>query len=152
MSATDVQNPVITGLLDDINNLRLTVTDEFGCTASGALNIELDANRNVYIPNAFSPNGDLKNDEFVVFACKGVTEIVSARIFDRWGEVIFEEVNITPAPCMEDRPEPEVSGTSLWDGTYKGQLMNPGTFAYTIEVQFLDNVTLVYRGTVDLLR
>ena len=153
LSATDVENPVIEGLLDDINNLRLTVTDQFGCTTSASVNIELDANRNVYIPNAFSPDGNPEgsvfNDVFSVYACKGVSEIVSARIFDRWGEVIYEDANITPVTCDEDRPG---IGTPLWDGTYKGQPMNPGTFAYTIEVQFLDNVTLIYRGTFHLLR
>lgn len=150
LSAADVENPVLQGLLDDVN-LRLTVTDNFGCTATNTVLVELDANRNVYVPNAFSPNGtgEVANEVFSVYACKGVSNIISARIFDRWGELLFENFDITPVTCDEDRPS---IGTELWDGTSNGKEMSQGTYAYTIEIEFLDEVRLTYRGTFHLIR
>jgi hypothetical protein len=66
------------------------VTDINGCTGTADVFVELDANRNVYIPNVFSPNGDGPNDEFRIFACTGVTSINSVKVFDRWGGLVYE--------------------------------------------------------------
>ena len=105
--------------------------------------VELDANRNVYIPNIFSPNGDGRNDDFAVFACLGVKTITSARLFDRWGGLLYEGTLLDPA-CL--------NGTRLWDGSKNGETMPPGVYVYMIEIEFLDGVVLTYRGDVTLIR
>lgn len=121
----------------------LTVTNPDGCTASADIFIELDANRNVYIPNGFHPDGDGDfNDEFRIFACTGVQSINYARIYDRWGGQVYEQGSIPPV-CE--------GGAKLWDGLINGRRANQGVYVYLIEVTFLDGVTLVYRGDVTLL-
>ncbi|MEM1216198.1 MAG: gliding motility-associated C-terminal domain-containing protein, partial [Bacteroidota bacterium] len=124
-------------------NYTLTIVNANGCTASESIFVELDANRNVYIPNIFSPNGDGRNDEFEIFPCIGVRSVKSARLFDRWGGILYEGTNMDPN-CL---------GTELWDGNKgDGQPLPPGVYVYMIEIEFLDNVTLTYRGDVTLIR
>jgi len=104
----------------------------------------VDANRNVYIPNVFSPNRDGRNEDFRIFACQGVRSVNTVRVFDRWGGVVFEE----------DRFEPNcLDGIKLWDGTGRsGKTVNPGVFVYIIEVEFLDDTKLLYRGDITVVR
>lgn len=127
----------------DDTEFILTVTDTSGCKAEGTIFVELDRNRNFYIPNAFSPNGDGRNDEFRVFGCKGVKSINYARMFDRWGNQILEAKGIVP-DCA--------GGTIVWDGLLSSKLANQGVYVYIIEVEFLDDVKLLYRGDVGLIR
>jgi gliding motility-associated-like protein len=106
----------------------------------------LDRNRNVYIPNAFTPDGDGINDEFRVFACKGVRRVNSAQVFDRWGNKVFD--NGTGTGIAPDCN----GGTILWDGTQGGNRLNQGVYVYVVEVEFLDNIKLVYRGDIKIIR
>lgn len=142
LSSDTIRNPVVVPF-DDIT-YTLTVIDENGCIGEGQVNVEVDRNRNVYIPNAFSPNGDGWNDDFRVFACLGVTEIKSVNIYDRWGELVYQADEIAPN-C-------DTGGAKLWDGRFNGKLMNPGVFVYLIEVEFADGIELLYRGDISLLR
>ena len=142
LSDPGIQNPFVVNLIQDVE-YTLTVIDVNGCSATGNIFVELDANRNVYIPNVFSPNGDGPNDEFRIFPCRGVTNINFAKIFDRWGELVFEDTNLA-ADCL--------GGTRLWDGTLNGRDIKPGVYVYLIEIEFLDGIKLLYRGDVTLLR
>lgn len=127
----------------DDTEFILTVTDTSGCKAEGTIFVELDRNRNFFIPNAFTPNGDGRNDEFRVFGCKGVKAINYARMFDRWGNLIMQAEGIVP-DCA--------GGTIVWDGLLSSKLANQGVYVYIIEVEFLDDVKLLYRGDVGLIR
>lgn len=142
LSSDTVQRPLLLQPVID-TEYSLTITDINGCTANGSVLVEVDKARNVYIPNAFTPNGDGPNDEFRVFACRGVQTVNFVRIFDRWGNFLFEERSITPE-C--------IGGSRLWDGRVKGKPAGQGVYIYMVEVQFLDGVTLLYRGDVTLLR
>ena len=120
----------------------LTVTDSIsGCVLRDEVIINVDKDRNIFIPNAFSPNGDGNNDVFRVFSGVGVAEILVLRIFDRWGELVFEGENISP-----------IDTKTGWDGYFLGQAMNPAVFVYHAEVLFVDNETKDYAGDVTLLR
>lgn len=121
--------------------VKLTITDSKGCTGSDVLFIDVDNNRNVYIPNAFSPDGDGINDIFRVGTGIGVVKINYIKIFDRWGELLYE---------TKDIPAGEYS--TGWDGRFKGQRLNPSVVVYMVEVKFLDNVTLLYRGDITIMR
>jgi len=142
LSAANIKSPFILNLLED-QTFRLNVTDVNGCKASGSIFVELDKNRNVFIPNVFSPNGDGWNDELRVFACKGVTKINYAVVFDRWGGQVFEARNIT-VDCL--------SGAPLWDGKVGGRIAPSGVYVYLVEVEFLDGVVLLYRGETGIIR
>lgn len=139
--ATDIPNPVVFPFSSE--EYTLLITDPNGCTAEASIFIDLDANRNVYIPNAFSPDGDGINDEFRLFTCTGVRGVNFARVFDRWGEIVYNSDNID-VNCFD--------GAALWDGRKDGNTVSPGVYVYIIEVEFLDDVTLVFRGDVTVLR
>ncbi len=137
----NVQNPIVDPL--ESQEYELMISDINGCTASGSIFVRIDRNRNIYIPNVFSPNGDAQNEEFRIFACKGVEEIVTARIFDRWGNLVAQVDNLLPV-CD--------GGTILWDGTWQAEDAGAGVFVYMIQVKFLDGQELTYRGDLTLLR
>ena len=126
--------------LDD-RTYTIKIYDVNGCSAENQIFVELDRNRNIYIPNIFSPNGDDRNDYFGVFDGAGVKMINYIRIFDRWGEVMFVKNNIPPG-----------SATQGWDGTFRGKPVDSGVFVYIIEVLFEDGQVLLYRGDVTVAR
>ncbi len=140
LSATNVENPIVSPLNDEI--YRLTITDVNGCTGVGTVQIDVDFNRNVYIPNVFSPNGDGPNDDFRIFTCNGVTAIKTVSIFDRWGNLMFSTNSLAP----------QCTGVKLWDGRLNNKLAEAGVYVYVIEIEFLDKISLTYRGDVTLLR
>jgi gliding motility-associated-like protein len=120
-----------------------TVTDENGCQGSASILVDVDYQRDVYIPNIFSPNGDGRNDDFRIFTGPGVVSINYIHIYDRWGNLIH----------VEGERMPSESGAGNWDGTSKGEEVNPGVYVYVVEITFIDNnTTLTYRGDVTLIR
>ncbi len=143
LSATNVPTPTVSPIRSQ--EYQLTVIDINGCSATNTVFVEVDANRNVHIPSAFSPNGDGENDIFSIFTCNGVSEIKAVRVFDRWGELMHESTGLTPN-C-----EPGI-GVQVWDGRFNGQELNPGVFVYVVEVGFIDGVELTYRGSIALLK
>ena len=91
---------------------------------------------NLAIPNAFSPNGDGHSDLFILQGWSGCVVSFSIRIFDRWGENVFETKN------------PEEG----WDGTYKGKPLNAAVFVYYIKATSLTGKTIIKRGNISLIR
>ncbi len=127
--------------LDD-KTYKLRVTDVNGCIGEGEILVELERNRNIFIPNVFSPNGDDKNDYFGAFAGVGVKNINFIRIFDRWGELLFQSENMVPSG----------DPSSGWDGSFRGKPVNSGVYVYIVEVEFEDGAKLLYRGDVTVAR
>lgn len=120
----------------------ISVTDSItGCVTQDEVVITVDKNRNVYIPNAFSPNGDGYNDIFRVFTGNGVRRINKILIFDRWGELVYSAENFLPNDIKMG-----------WDGNFRDKPMNNAVFAYLIEVEFVDNLVIPYKGDVTLLK
>jgi len=92
--------------------------------------------KDVFIPNAFSPNGDGKNDFFMPKLGIDATG-VDMTIFDRWGAEIFHSAK----------------NNEGWDGTYNGkQVADMGTYQYIIKVRFRDNSVQSYQGDFTLVR
>ena len=114
--------------------------DEFGCTDIDSIHIFVDKTRHVFIPNAFSPNFDGRNDVFYIFS-RGLVDIRYFQIYDRWGNQVFNNTD-------------GVTNDSSfgWDGTFKGVDMNSAVFAYVAELEFLDGVRKIYKGDVHLVR
>jgi gliding motility-associated-like protein len=119
----------------------IEVKNDGGCRARDKISIYvLCDNTNVFVPNTFSPNGDGANDIFYprgsgVFAVRGM------RIFNRWGEVVFEKANFNANDA-----------SSGWDGTFKGKKLSPDVFVYVLEVVCSNNQTLVFKGNVALIK
>ncbi len=115
-----------------------------GCSDSDAVTIFVSKERAVYVPNAFSPNGDNINDIFMVFANEDhVVQIKSFLIFNRWGEIVHQAFDFPP-----NDPSPDYG----WNGTYRGQTLNPAVYTWFIEVEFIDGSSELYEGDVSLLR
>ncbi|MFK7807773.1 MAG: gliding motility-associated C-terminal domain-containing protein, partial [Saprospiraceae bacterium] len=112
-----------------------------GCTLRDTMRINVEKPRNIYIPNAFSPNGDGNNDIFFPFGDISARRFTYFRVFDRWGELVHEANDF-------ELNDPRGG----WDGRLKGEFMNPGVFAYILEVEFVDGVVKRYKGDVTLMR
>jgi gliding motility-associated-like protein len=119
----------------------ILITDETDCQALDSVTINVLLNRPIYIPNAFSPNGDGINDFFTVYGGPAVREIRTLKIFARWGNLVFDGYNL----AINNEP-------MGWDGTFKGKTMNPAVFAYFAEVEFIDGVVVQYEGDVTIVR
>lgn len=129
----DCPDPVASPIYDA--TYTLLFTDDNGCTATDQVLVKIDPlSRILYIPNAFSPNGDGVNELFTVYG-KGISEI-KLMIFDRWGEKVFE----TSDPNFG------------WDGTKSGEVMTPGVFVYHAVITYVDGFTVEEEGSVTLLR
>lgn len=140
-SCTDCPEPEVMPATD--KTVELIVTDQNGCTASASVSLVVQAIRNVYVPEAFSPNDDGVNDLFRIYTGTGVAGIVSFRVYDRWGSAVY---NRKAGANLFDEEN------VFWDGTVNGQDAPTGAYAYMIEVEFNDGVIEVYSGELMLLR
>lgn len=142
LSSSSIANPGILKLYQD-QKFNLEVTDINGCKSNGNIQILVDRNYSVFIPNVFSPNGDGFNDELRLYACLGVQEIGNLSIFDRWGNLI-KSINSVPIDCE--------GGTILWDGNLGSRSGNIGSYVYTFEVIFLDGYRRPYSGDFVIIK
>lgn len=133
--------PYPTATPQEDSSYELTITDENGCTATDMMTIFVDKTPLVYIPNAFSPNDDGENDVFMIFTNPAVFNIQTFRLFDRWGEMVYQAENFSPN-------DPSYG----WDGSFNGTLMTVGVYAYFAEIELLDGEVVMYKGDVTLVR
>ena len=133
LSCVDCPDPVVSSY-SHINNYTLTITYNKGCLATASSRIIVIGTPPVYIPNSFTPNGDGNNDMFLIYGESIKT--VSLKIFNRWGEKVFDSEN-------------QFLG---WDGNYKGQSQMPGVYVYEAQITFLDNTQTLRTGSITLIR
>jgi gliding motility-associated-like protein len=120
---------------------KITVTTEFGCTATDTVRVVvLCDNSQVYLPNTFTPDGNGVNDVFYPRG-RGIANIDHFRIYDRWGEVVFERNNI----AVDDK-------NNGWDGKKGGRALSPDIFVYTVEATCDTGEPIKWQGDVMLLR
>lgn len=141
LSCYDCTDPVAS--LVEPTTFTVTVTDTAGCVQTLEVFVDVDDRRFVYIPNIFSPNRDGINDEFRIFTGFGVDRVNNFRIFDRWGQLVYERFDLLPNNGI---------GSEGWDGTRNGEQMLPGVYVYVAEVEFADGKVVIYRGDVTLVR
>ncbi len=120
----------------------IMVMDNNGCMDSDELMIYVEKPRPIYIPSAFSPNEDGNNDRFMIFANDAsVARVTTFRIFDRWGELVFQADNFPPN-------DPNFG----WNGQLRGEPLKPAVFVYVAEVEFIDGYVKLYKGDVTLMK
>jgi gliding motility-associated-like protein len=120
---------------------KISVTDSNNCKSSSDVTVNVVCNnKNYFVPNTFTPNGDGVND---VFYPRGssIDRIQSMRIFNRWGQVVFEKKNFTANNLSEG-----------WNGMFQGRPANTDTYIYTIEFVCENGEIIPYKGNVTLLR
>lgn len=120
---------------------RVNFVDSNGCRNRGEVQVIVFCNNdNVFVPNTFSPNGDGSNDVFYVRG-KGLNRVKSLRIFNRWGQVVFERTNF----AVND-------ASAGWNGTYNHAKPIPDVYVYQLEI-WCDNSTVVkFDGNVALIQ
>jgi gliding motility-associated-like protein len=109
-------------------------TDVNGCRDSVCLQVIVEEVCTVFIPDAFSPNGDGHNDVFKVYGhC--ITEL-TLQVFDRWGNQVYSG------------SDPSAG----WDGSYGGSLMNTGTYIYQVQYTLSNGTKTKTKGNFSLMR
>ncbi|MFN8300029.1 MAG: gliding motility-associated C-terminal domain-containing protein [Chitinophagales bacterium] len=138
LSCTDCANPVVQINNSQLYQVHVTVTiNGNDCEASATLPVTVIPQYDLFIPNAFTPNADGKNDVFNLFGNLQALKYLEVSIFNRIGEKVFESNDIY----------------FNWDGTYKGKEADYGVYTYVIRVVFIDGFTpKLYKGTITLIR
>lgn len=127
-----IEFPADTGIFD----LTLVATTAFGCADTTAQPVEIVPDIRVFIPNAFTPDlkGPEENATFSII-CDNVAKF-HISIFNKWGQKVFESVDIS----------------NSWDGTNKGEFCQNGVYLYIIDITNKAGKDYTYQGTVNLIR
>ena len=127
--------------LFDPTSFTGTLIDTSGCRVSTTVAITIEKVREIFIPNSFSPNGDGINDIFFINGGRGIAQVNSFQVFNRWGEVVFSDTNFQPN-------DPDRG----WNGIFRGQSVNPAVFVYVAEIAFVDGFEELYSGDVTVVK
>ncbi|MES2628686.1 MAG: PKD domain-containing protein [Bacteroidota bacterium] len=112
------------------------LVDDKGCyPKSSDFCVIVDEKFSVDVPNAFTPNGDGRNDKLYVRGF-GIKKLINFTIYNRWGEVVFETTDIN----------------SGWDGSYKEKLQNDETYAFTVNAETWTGKLMSKNGYITLLK
>ena len=121
----------------------MVVTDEFGCTTMATYFITVldpDCNEtDVFLPNAFTPNGDGMND--ILYVRSNFVDDLDLIIYKRWGENVFEMNNVSA-------DDPSLG----WDGTFKGQELKPDVYGYYLRARCINGKEFITKGNITLLK
>ncbi len=136
LSSDSVPNPISS--TDDSTLYPLAVTDTNGCVAYDTVRVLMDdrhcAGPHIFIPNAFSPNGDGTNDRLFVEG-KDIAEFKLV-IYDRWGQKVF-------TTTTKDKG---------WTGTFNGKPLDPAVFVYKVTGTFENGERFQEKGNITLLK
>ena len=132
LSCDDCSNPIAIPYVT--SDYTVLVTDSLGCIGSTDFTLFVGEPLDLYVPNAFTPNGDGQNDVFEIFGV-GISQ-VDLTVYNRWGQEVFQ--------ASSNRPQ--------WDGMYKGKMQPPGMYSYLVEVWFLGDHVVKQKGSVALIR
>lgn len=139
LSCTDCSAPIATPRAT--TEYVVTVTSDKGCKNSDSVTVFIYChNDQVFVPNTFTPNNDGQNDIFYPRGT-GMKSVTSFRIYNRWGELIFERRGFQ----LND-------ASAGWDGTYKGAQLSTDIFIYAIDGICDSGEPISWKGDVTLIR
>ncbi|HVX49418.1 MAG TPA: gliding motility-associated C-terminal domain-containing protein [Chitinophagaceae bacterium] len=128
-----IANPVAAGS-NDIT-YRAEITNAFGCYLTDTIHLVYYKGPDIYVPNAFTPNGDGVNDIFRPFPV-GIKKLEYFRVFSRWGNMVYQT-------------QVYLAG---WDGNIKGRQAPPGTYIYEVRGKDYNGKAVFKKGSVLLVR
>lgn len=118
-----------------ITTYFVVLTDENGCRDGDSMVVDVFcSDASIYIPNAFTPDGDGLNDEYHLRGAGFSLNFF--RIYNRWGEKVFETNNLEEG----------------WNGMYKGKMYEPEVFVYYLEAVCSSGELLAKKGNITLIR
>lgn len=135
LNNSTIPNPVVQLNQPGTMTYQLSGITAAGCEARDAVTITVYAKADLYVPTAFTPNGDGRNDQAVVIAA-GIRELQFFRIYNRWGELVFQ----TRDPGKG------------WDGLYKGKPQDSHVFVWEARAIDYSGQLIVRKGTITLIR
>jgi len=139
LSCTNCATPVVTP--EYTTKYEVLARNENFCTDTATVLIKTHTAKEVFIPDAFTPNKDQLNDIFYILAGPNAVLIKDFSIFNRWGQNIFRVQNVAPNnPAFG------------WNGKLNGQDVAAGTYIYYASMSFADGRIDTYKGTVVLIR
>jgi len=129
--------PSITHVANESGTFYVSVVDVNGCPAMDSVNVRVikSCAGDIWVPNAFTPNGDEVNDEFRVRS-SGMINLIHFRVFDRWGNQVFETENINEG----------------WNGKYKDELVNPNVYVWYVRASCPNGEVVDLKGNVTAIR
>lgn len=135
LSATTIGNPV--GYYPDTGyyNYNVFIRSPFGCQGNDSIQVRVVGQPSLFVPTAFSPNGDGLNDYLRPLSV-GYSQYTFFRVFNRWGEMVFSTDQIGPG----------------WDGTYKGKKADVGTYFWVLGVVDRNGQEDKIKGDATLIR
>jgi CotH kinase protein/Lamin Tail Domain/Chitobiase/beta-hexosaminidase C-terminal domain/CHU_C Type IX secretion signal domain len=125
---------------ENTGEYTLTVFDPNGCSVSASLQMKVDKGVRLFVPNAIHLGQTGPNAQLSVFVGPEVLRIPSLQVFDRWGNKIFEQKDLPP------------NSPSNWDGTYRGQLVNPGVYVWSCSLETISGETVHMSGDFTIIR
>jgi gliding motility-associated-like protein len=128
--STGASGESIENLVEGVYSVR--VTDAAGCASTREVDVFKNEDACLFIPNAFSPNGDGTNDTWNIRHMDLYAD-AEVRVFNKWGSVVFESRGYA-------KP---------WDGTYHGKILEPATYYYFVDLR---NGDPIYEGFLMILR
>lgn len=133
LSNPDISNP--TGSINESQTYLLNVATAEGCNDTASVTVTIFKGSAIYVPTAFTPNGDGLNDIISPYLI-GIKTLYYFTIYNRWGRQVFSTNEMNKG----------------WDGNLRGQPSNPGVYAWMLEA--VDEIGKVYklRGSFVLIR
>ncbi|MCB0479156.1 MAG: gliding motility-associated C-terminal domain-containing protein [Crocinitomicaceae bacterium] len=128
-------SPYVYGFIESGDHFPYVVAyNQNGCTDTAFIHIYVNPSQTILIPNAFTPNGDGKNDQLFPI----ILDVLSFdfRIFNRYGKLIYE------SNTYGDK----------WDGTYKGNIVQDGVYVYQLKYVDMDKIPHELYGHITVLR
>lgn len=139
LSCSDCLQPEIHALR--AGKISLRIDDIFGCTDIVSVDIDLDRQAAIYVPTAFSPNGDNINDQLVIYGDeRQVEQLLEFEVFNRWGMLLYQRANFMPN---------EVD--TGWDGRFQGKRLSSGVYVYRLLYQLTNGEEKVITGDFTLI-
>ena len=116
----------------------IDAVDQYGCSYQNIVTIYvLDViceEPYIYVPNAFTPNNDGKND--ILYVNSSVGYEINFKIYDRWGELVFETTDINQG----------------WNGNYRNKQLEAGVYVYHLELECFNHEHFIKKGNITLIR
>ena len=132
LTCADCPNP--TSLASATTIYSVTVTNSIGCSNTLTFTLNVNGDKHLFVPNAFTPGTGNANNVFKIYTIGA--QYFHLQIFDRWGEKVYEGNNV------EDG----------WDGQFMGKTGYAGVYTYEMTIVYLDGQNLKRSGTLTLLR